>query len=265
MASIISAGTRTLFRHHPFLYYFAARGLSKFCFQVGAVAVGWQIYALTNSAAALGMVGLVQFIPTVLLTFVAGYVADRYDRRRVAQLAQLTAALSAAYLAWGSFAGWMTVPQIFVAVGVFGAAIAFESPAAAAILPGVVPEGMLQRGAALSTGMFQIASISGPALGGVIYAFGPGVPYTIMASLWLAAALLTAAIELDRPIAVRKPSTLRDLFAGLGFVRRNGPILGSISLDEVRQRCCRSTRATFCTLGHGASAYFVVPRRSGLC
>jgi MFS family permease len=231
MSSVPSGSARTLLQHHPFLFYFAARGLSKFCFQVGAVAVGWQVYALTNSAADLGLVGLVQFIPTAILVFAAGHVADRYDRRRVAQFSQLTAALAAGFLAWGSFAGWITVPEIFAAVAVFGAAIAFESPAAAAILPGVVPEGLLQRAAALSTGAFQIASIGGPALGGLIYAMGPGVPYALMAALWFAAALLTAAIELDRPIAARKQSVLSDLFAGVSFVRRNSPILGSISLD----------------------------------
>src|SRR5580704_14763531 len=231
MSSVSPASARALFAHPPFLFYFAARGLSKFCFQVGAVAVGWQVYALTSSAADLGLVGLVQFIPTAILVFAAGHVADRYDRRRVAQISQLTAALAAAFLAWGSFAGWITVPQIFAAVAVFGAAIAFESPAAAAILPGVVPEGMLQRAAALSTGAFQMASICGPALGGLIYALGPGIPYALMAALWFVAALLNSAIKLDRPIVARKQSGLRDLFAGVGFVRRNPPILGSISLD----------------------------------
>src|SRR3984885_15226977 len=231
MSSVSPASARALFAHPPFLFYFAARGLSKFCFQIGAVAVGWQVYALTNSAADLGLVGLVQFIPTAILGFAAGHVADRYDRRRGAQLSQLTAALAAAFLAWGSFAGWITVPQIFAAVAVFGAAIAFESPAAAAILPGVVPEGMLQRAAALSTGAFQMASICGPALGGLIYALGPGIPYALIAALWFVAALLNSAIKLDRPIVARKQSGLRDLFAGGGFVRRNPPILGSISLD----------------------------------
>ena len=231
MSSESSAGVRTLFRHRSFLFYFASHGLSKFCFQIGAVAVGWQVYALTGSAFALGVVGLVQFIPTALLTFVAGHAADRYDRKRIAQLAQFAAALAAAYLAWGSLAGWLTVSAIFAAVAVFGTAIAFESPAMAAILPGVAPNGMLQRAAAFSTGAFQVATISGPALGGLIYALAPGAPYALMAGFWLLAAMLSGAITLDRPIAAKQPSTLASLFAGVGFVRRNPPILGSISLD----------------------------------
>jgi MFS family permease len=231
MSSVSSAGAKTLFRHRPFLLYFASRGLSKFCYQVGAVAVGWQVYALTNSAFDLGMVGLVQFIPTALLTFAAGHVADRYNRKRVAQLSQFAAALAAAYLAWGSFAGWLTMPEILAAVAVFGTAIAFESPAAAAILPGVAPDGMLQRAAALSTGAFQVATISGPAVGGLIYAVTPGAPYALMAVFWFLAGILSGAIKFDRPINAKERSPLAALFAGVGFVRRNPPILGSISLD----------------------------------
>jgi MFS family permease len=230
-ATFSSATTAILFRHRPFLFYFTSRGLSKFCYQIGAVAVGWQVYALTGSAFALGMVGLVQFIPTALLTFAAGHVADRYNRKRVAQLAQFAAALAAAFLAWGSFAGWLSVPQIFVAVAVFGVAIAFESPAAAAILPAVAPEGMMQKAAALSTGAFQMATIAGPALGGLIYAVTPGAPYAVMAFFWFLAALLSGAITLDRPVAAKEQSTLATLFAGVGFVRNNPAILGSISLD----------------------------------
>ena len=136
MLTFTSASTGTLLGHRPFLFYFASRGFSEFCYQIGAVAVGWQVYALTGSAFDLGMVGLVQFIPTALLVFAAGHAADRYDRKRVVQLCQLVAGNAAAFLAWGSFAGWLTVPEIFAAVAVFGVAIAFESPAAAAIAAG---------------------------------------------------------------------------------------------------------------------------------
>jgi MFS family permease len=231
MSSASSGSSRILFSHRPFLFYFWSRGFSKFSYQIGAVAVGWQVYALTNSAFDLGMVGLVQFIPTMLLTFAAGHVADRYDRKRVAQISQFTAALAAAFLGWGSFAGWLNVPEIFAAVAVFGAAIAFESPAAAAMLPGVAPEGMLQKSAALSTAAFQVATISGPALGGLIYAVAPGAPYAIMTLFWLLAAVLSGAIKLARQVTATEQTTLATLFAGVGFVRRNPAILGSISLD----------------------------------
>jgi MFS family permease len=231
MSSHPSPTTKSLIDHKPFLLYFCGRGFSEFSYQIGAVAVGWQVYASTGSAFALGMIGLVQFIPTAALIFAAGHAADRYDRKRVLQLCQIACALTAAFLAWGSSAGWLTVPEIFAAVLVFGTATAFESPAAAALLPAVAPQGMLQRATALATGAFQVATISGPALGGLAYALAPGVPYTAMAAFWLLAAILTGAIRVERPASAAAPPTFTELFAGIRFVQRNPAILGSISLD----------------------------------
>lgn len=222
---------RTLFTHRPFLLYFVGHGFSEFSYQIAAVALGWQLYALTNSAFDLGLVGLAQLLPTALLTLLAGHVADRYDRRRVVQFCQIVEALTAAFLAWGSFAGWLSAPEIFAAAAIFGAAIAFESPAAAALLPSVTPEGMLQRGTALSTGALQAAAISGPALGGLTYALGPGAPYALIATFWLMAALAYGAIALDRPAKPEEAPSMAALFAGIAFVRHNPAILGTISLD----------------------------------
>jgi len=225
----VSAGV--LFRHRPFVLYFVARALSRFSFQIGAVAIGWQVYALTDSALALGLVGLTQFVPMALLVFVAGHAADRYDRRRVAQFSQLGAALAAAYLAFGSYAGWLSVPGIYVAVAVFGAATAFENPAIAAMLPLTVPDGMVQRASAQASAAVQIATITGPAIGGFAYALGPVAPYAAMAVLWVAAGLLNALIALRAQNVSKEPPTLARLFAGVGFVRKNPAILGTISLD----------------------------------
>jgi len=221
-----------LFGHRPFLLYFWARLGSEFSHQIGAVAVGWQVYALTRSAVDLGIVGLVEFIPTAALVFIAGHAADRYDRRRMVQVCQAVAALTAAFLAWGSYAGWLTVPEIFAAVAVLGTVTAFESPADAALLPGVTPDGLFQQATALATGGFQIAIITGPALGGIAYAVAPGAPYTMMAGFWLLAAILNGAIRLDRPVASEAESpTFAALFEGVRFVRKNPAILGTISLD----------------------------------
>jgi MFS family permease len=220
-----------MFGHRPFLLFLWSRGLSRFSSQIAAVAVGWQIYELTGSAFDLGMVGLVQFLPTGVLVFVAGHAADRYDRRRVVQICQIAQGLAAAFLAWGTFAGWITVPQIFAVIAVFGTATAFESPAAAALLPAVVPPGMLQRATAVSTGAFQIATITGPALGGFAYALAPAAPYAAMAAFWIASGLFAGAIRLQSSVIAREPPTLAALFAGVGFVRGNPAILGTISLD----------------------------------
>ena len=217
--------------------YLGCRGLSELSYQVAAVAVGWQIYALTHSAFDLGLAGLVQFIPTLLLVFGAGHAADRFDRRGIVRSCQLAAGLAAALLAWGSFAGWLTVSELFCAVAIFGSAAAFESPASAALLPSVVPASGLQRGTALSTAVFQLANISGPAMGGVACAVAPGVPYALMAGFWLTGALLIWGVRLSSDSAQakgassREPPALSSLFAGVGFVRRNPAILGTISLD----------------------------------
>jgi MFS family permease len=218
--------------------YLACCGLSELSYQIAAVAVGWHIYSLTHSAFDLGLAGLVQFIPTLVLVFGAGHAADRFDRRRIVQFCHVTAGLTAALLAWGSFEGWLTVGELFCAVAVFGAATAFESPAAAALLPSVVPANELQRGTALSTAAFQAANISGPAIGGVACAVAPGVPYALMAGFWLTGAMLIWGIRLATsdpaqgpPAGIREPPPLSSLFAGVGFVRRNPAILGTISLD----------------------------------
>jgi len=231
MSSAAPAAARSLFAHRPFVLYFWARGFSEFSYQMAAVAIGWQIYALTDSAFDLGIIGLVEFLPTAALVFIAGQAADRYERKRVVQLCQFAAGVTALFLAWGSVAHWLTAPEIFAAVLVFGIAIAFEGPAAAALLPAVAPDGMLQKGTALSTGSFQVAMISGPALGGVLYALTPAAPYAAMAGFWLLAALLNGAIRLARTAATEAPPSSAALFAGVRFVRRNPAILGTISLD----------------------------------
>lgn len=226
-----SANSTVLLKHRPFLLYFLARGLSEFSRQIAAVAVGWQVYALTSSAFDLGIVGLMEFIPTALFVFVAGHVADRYERKRIVQICQIGVTLVAVFLAWGSVAGWLSVRQIFAAVVLLGTATAFESPAAVSLLPAVTPEGTLQKGTALFTGAFQVAMIGGPALGGVAYALSPAAAYGLMALCAVLASTLNGAIKLDRPAEAREAPTFGALFAGVGFVRRNPAILGTISLD----------------------------------
>ncbi len=231
MSSLTPAGAGTLLRHRSFLLFLLSRSLSRFSSQIGAVAIGWQVYDLTGSAFDLGMVGLVQFLPTALLVFAAGHAADRYERKRVVQACQLAEALTALFLAWGAFAGWLSVAQIFAATAVLGTAGAFESPATAALLPLIVPQGSLQRATALSSGAAQLATITGPALGGFAYAAMPSMPYAVMLLFWLGGAILTGAMRPAQQAVVTDFATPDDLFAGVRFVRNNPAILGTISLD----------------------------------
>ena len=224
-------GARDLLRHGPFLFFLLSRSLSRFASQIGAVAIGWQIYDLTGSAFQLGMVGLVQFLPTALLVFVAGHAADRFERKRVVQLCQLAEALTALFLAVSTYAGTLTEVQIFAATFMLGIAGAFESPATAALLPLVAPQGSLQRATAISSGAAQIATITGPALGGLAYAVMPSAAYGIMVVFWLAGMVLTGAIHAARQAPLKDSAAADDIFAGVRFIRSNPAILGTISLD----------------------------------
>jgi len=231
MSSLMPAGSSALLKNPSFLFFVVSRSFSRFSGQIAAVAVGWQIYDLTGSAFDLGMIGLVQFLPTAVLVFVAGHAADRYARTRVVQVCLLVEALTALFLAWGAYQGSLTVLQIFIAMAVLGTAGAFESPAIAALLPLVAPQGSLQRATAISSGVGQLATITGPALGGLAYAVAPALPYGIMVLFCVSGVLLMGGIRLTQPAVVRDAATPADLFAGVRFVRNNPAILGTISLD----------------------------------
>ncbi len=220
-------------RHPPFLIYLGARFFSEFSYQVASVVIGWHIYALTHSAFALGMAGLAQFVPTVLLVFIAGSAADRFSRRRVMQACQIAQGGVAAFLTWGSLAHHLTVPAIFGAIAVLGVADAFESPATTALLSAVTERSSLQRAAALASGGLQLATIAGPALGGLLYAVSPAVPYGLMFAFWAIAAVLSGSIAATKRVVTpsRESRTLRELWAGVAFLRGEPAIFGAISLD----------------------------------
>jgi MFS family permease len=231
MSSAITVGAGELLTQRSFLLFLLSRSLSRFSSLIGVVAFGWQVYDLTGSAFALGMIGLVGFIPAALLVFVAGNAADRYERKRILQICQFAEALTSLLLAWGAYAGWLNVVDIFIAVLVLGTTAAFENPATAALLPQVVPQGAVQRATALSSGSAQLATITGPALGGIAYAISPGLPYGIMVAFWLTAALCAGAVHLMQPATPKGTATPGDLFAGITFIRNNPAILGTLSLD----------------------------------
>lgn len=225
-------GAPSFLRQHPnFGRFWLSRAASGMAFQMQAVAAGWQIYELTHSTFQLGIVGLMQFLPMVLLTLPAGHAADRYDRRTLCAASLAFQALAVAVLAVGSWMGWIQAPMIFVAVMIIGAARAFERPASQSLMPTLVPASAVPEAVAWSTGAFQGASVIGPALGGVLYAFGAAVPYAVTAALGLGAVGLMLFVERPRVTRRREPATLSSLFAGIVFIRRSPVILGSISLD----------------------------------
>lgn len=222
--------TRSLLNHRPFVLFWFARVFSAIAFQISAVAVGWQIYALTGSAFHLGMVGLVQFLPMVLLTLAAGHVADRYDRRGIVRTCQVIMGFAVAMLALGSFTGWLHAAGIYVVVAAIGASRSFEHPTLSALLPRLVEASILPRAAAASSSAIQTAFIIGPALGGLLYTAGPTIAYATSAALFFAASIAISLIKIEHSQR-EVPKGFDSIFSGITFIRSRPAVLGAISLD----------------------------------
>ncbi|MGH8400442.1 MAG: MFS transporter, partial [Gammaproteobacteria bacterium] len=208
-----------------------SRLASGFAFQMLSVAVGWQIYALTGRAFDLGMIGLVQFVPSILLALPAGHVADIFERRRIVLLCQLIEWFAVSLLAIGSLLHWFGEAAILSMIFLIGVARAFEFPTMQALLPSLIPVSMLSRAMAAGSSAMQLAMIAGPALGGFLYVAGPGVVYGTSSLLCLTAATLMWRLKVERPPVSREPRTLKTVFAGITFIRHRPVILGAISLD----------------------------------
>jgi len=222
---------RSVFRQPSYARFWCARIASTVSFQMAAVAVGWQVYALTHSTFALGMVGLVQFLPMLLLMLVVGHVADRFKRKTIISICQSLEAATLGLLALSSFKGWLHPAGIYCAVAAIGASRAFESPSTQALVPTLVDDAMVPTAIAWSASANQTASIVGPALGGLLYAFGAHVPYALCTALFILASMLSASIRMKRAVAPKAPVTASSIFSGIHYIRARKNILGAISLD----------------------------------
>jgi len=222
----------SVLRNPAYVSFATSRVCSQLSFQAVTVALGWMIYDQTHSAYALGLVGFCQFLPMVILTFIVGHVADRFDRRRIGLACQIIEALTAALLAVAVWRGCLGPPGILVAVAVMGAVQAFERPTMAALLPNIVPTTMLQAAIATSTSMMQTALIVGPSVGGLLYGVDAVAPFMLAAVLFAIASFNVISIRMARraPVA-RAPVTLSSVFAGVAFIRSRPLMLGTISLD----------------------------------
>jgi len=206
--------------------------LSRAAIQMQAVAIGWQIYALTGSAFDLGLVGLAQFLPMICLTLAVGQVADRFDRCAVVRNCQIAEGLVAAGLAAGSLGGWLGREAIFGLVVVLGAARAFEGPSQAALITALVPGAFLPRATAWAASAQQTATVVGPSIGGLLYLVGgPAGVYATAAAGFFVGSGLMAAIRLRPTPSTREPLSIESVFSGVAFIWRHPVVLGSISLD----------------------------------
>ena len=221
----------SLLRHRQFMMYWATRVATAFAYHMMFVAIGWQVYDLTNSALDLGLIGLILFIPSVPGSLLVGHIADRYDRRFIIAVAQVMQGLCAAVLAVATVTGHISVNLVFAAVLALGVGRAVHSPTLHTLIPGILPPSMISRGVAAGTGATQISIIGGPVLGGFLYIFGAEVVYGLSAVIFVVATILACLLRLNYPPHEKKPLSLDEVFAGFTYVRQNPILFGAISLD----------------------------------
>lgn len=204
--------------------------------QMLMVAVGWQMYELTRNPWDLGLVGLYQFLPALLLTLVAGHVADRVHRGRIiaacfVMQASVALVLVAATQGWGEMSGWASRELLLGLSVLLGIGRAFQMPAQQALTPMLVPPAMLPRAMAFSSAGMQVAVIGGPALGGVIFVAGATAVYATCVALFTVACVLILLLRYEHMPPPREPVTLRTMLAGAEYVWMNKALLGAVSLD----------------------------------
>src|SRR5438067_1882652 len=260
-----------LTRQRSFVLFWCARTFTNGAYMMQGVAVGWQLYDLTGNPLDLGLVGLVQFVPLLAMSLIAGQVLDLFDRRRIAAICQVGKALAALALAVGTARGVLSREAMFAILFLSGTARAFELPTMHALLPGIVPVTMLPRAIAAAASAQQTAVICGPSLGGFLYLLGPTVAYATCTLVFLAACVLISLVEIApraQPLASgvngqlpnpppqsasktrvdalmpgvgseaasggvpgRGRVTLATFFAGFRYIRANPVVLGAMSLD----------------------------------
>ncbi len=223
-----------------FRLFWLARFMAVLATMAMVVVIGWQTYdiarsdyGMTRSAAAfqLGLLGLAQFVPLFLLTPVAGLLADRFDRRRIAAVANTLDIAVAVALALLTRADALTLPVLFTLAALHGAARVFVGPAMSAIAPNIVPPALLPRAIALSSISWQTASVAGPAIGGLLYAAHPTLPYFGAAGLLALSSLAVLAIGPMALPTIRRDHPVRQMADGVTYVWSERFLLGCITLD----------------------------------
>lgn len=223
-----------------FRSFWLARFIAVFSTLSMVVLIGYQTYDIARAdydmtrpeaALQLGLLGLAQFIPIFFLTPVAGLAADRFDRRKVAALANLVDILIALLIAYMTWREALTLPILFSLAAAHGAARVFNGPSMSAIAPNVVPPKLFPRAVALGSIGFTAGSVAGPAVGGLLFAASPALPYLVSAGLLACSAALVISIK---PMPAHKHSDLhplRQMSEGLLFAWRDRFLLGCITLD----------------------------------
>lgn len=224
---------RVAFRYPSFRHFMTARFLVTVSSEMQAVAVAWQVYALTHRPLDLGLVGLAQFLPGICLFLISGHAADRIARKRILQVCYAAFSVCSVLLLGFTLSGLATVYPIYLVLLLNGAVRAFNGPASQAFLPQLVAEEHFPNAVTWSASTFQAATILGPMAGGLLYGWtgSPSAVYACAAIAYLAALLLVSTV---RPRSTKHPRAAASLSAvldGLRYIWHNKPVLGAISLD----------------------------------
>ena len=231
----------SLLRQQTFIRFWLTRLAGTTANQMLMVAVGWQMYELTGSAWDLGLVGLYQFLPALLLALVAGYVADHVNRSFIVAaclalqlvVAILLALASNSHAAGGAVANasWLSRELLLAVSVLLGVSRAFQMPAQQALIALLVPATLLPRAMAFSASGMQAAIIAGPALGGVIYVAGAAAVYATSAALFAIGVGLALFIRYPHIASPYERPTLKSLLAGVHFIVNHKVVLGATTLD----------------------------------
>lgn len=199
--------------------------------QIVTVAVGWQIYDLTRNPFDLGLIGLIEFLPALILVLVTGAAADRFGRRLIMGVATLVEAACALALLVMTMTGTISAGGVFAVIAVFGIARAFFGPASAALLPNVVPTALFANAVAWNSSAWQLASIVGPAMGGLLYGLSAQTAYISATIMMLLAAFLSFSIPQRGAAERSEHASLSDFLGGFAYIWKEKVVLGAISLD----------------------------------
>ena len=220
-----------LIRETPFVLFWFARLGATMSVQMMMLLIGWQLYLITGSALDLGLIGLIQFVPSVVLTLAIGHAADRYDRRLIVSVSQAVYAATAVMIAVALVTQNLNRDLLFTAAFLIGTARAFELPTASALVPALVPPALVPAAVAAWTSANQVAVICGPAIGGFVYVLSP-VAVCIGAFILTGVAIVCVTlIRLREAPPTREPPTLASALAGFSYVRSRPRLLGVITLD----------------------------------
>ncbi len=220
------------FRHRNYALFFSSRFLAAFAQQVFTVAVGWQMYDVTNNPFYLGLIGLFQFLPSLLLVLVTGAVADRYNRRAIVSICLGIASIGTLALFIMTLTGTFAPVPVFAVMIIFGLERAFMAPATQSLAPNLVPKEDLPNAVAWNSSSWQAATILGPVAGGLLYGLGPTVAYsTALVFLLLASFLVAIMAKPPQRVSQQKKQTWESITAGFKYIRSETVVLGAISLD----------------------------------